>query len=61
MIMKHEIIVGNIGTVYSGNYRHEAQKLYDIYVNMSQSGYGKASNEPVTWITDGDIYMELEV
>jgi len=27
---------------------------------MSLSGYGRASEEPVTWMTDNEIYMEHE-
>ncbi len=57
---QHEIIVGNIGTVYSGRDRNEAAKRYSIYVSMSQSGYGRAANETVTWMRDGEVYQETE-
>lgn len=58
--MKHSIIVGNIGTVYDGNNKQEAEETYDCYCNMSMSGYGRASGEPVVWFIDNELYMEYE-
>jgi len=59
--MLHEIIVGNIGTVYSGSDAAEAEAKFDAYMVLSQQGYGRAGNEPVTWMRDGEIHAELEV
>jgi RNA-splicing ligase RtcB len=57
---KYEVIVGNIGTVYSGNDGDEAQRIHDVYVEQSQGGYGRASGETVTIMRNGDIYLETE-
>ena len=59
--MEHSIIVGNIGTVYAGKDKKKALDYYNSYCNMSISGYGRASEEPVAWFTDGEIYQEFEV
>ena len=54
---KHEVIVGNIGTVYSGTDKDEACNHYDVYSNMSESNYGRCASEPVAWMVDGYMYM----
>jgi hypothetical protein len=53
-----EIIVGNIGTVYRGGDEKNAQENYDHYVLQSNSGVGRAGNEPVTWMRNGEIVKE---
>lgn len=56
--MIHEIIVGNLGLVYSGTDEQEAQNLYDHYVCQSILMIGRACGEPVTWLQDHAIYQE---
>lgn len=47
-IEHHEVIVGNIGTVYSGEDEVNAKQLF--------YEYAEASGESVTWLVDGEIY-----
>lgn len=54
----HEIIVGNIGTVYSGSSANEAKRNYTIYKDLSTRVYGRASGEDVTWFIDNEIHQE---
>jgi len=58
--MKHEweVIVGNIGTVYSGTNGFEARKKFSTYVKQSKTGYGRAAYEDVTLMKDGDMVKE---
>lgn len=58
--MKHtfEVIVGNIGTVYSGNSAKEAASAYNDYVRMSKGNVGRAAGEEVTMFKGGDICRE---
>jgi hypothetical protein len=55
---KYEVIVGNIGTVYSGDDETEAHKTYDEYREQSQEGYGRAVGEPVTLLEDGEYVKD---
>lgn len=55
---KHEVIVGNIGTVYSGGDSFTAQGVYQHYVILSQKAVGRASGEDITWICNDEIYRE---
>lgn len=56
--MKYEVVVGNIGTVYKGNNRAKANRMYEEYVMLSNKGTGRASGEPVTFTSKGDIARE---
>ena len=56
--MNHEIVVGNIGCVYSGENVQEAVEKFQTYTEHSQSGYGRAAGEAVTWFLNGEIYKE---
>jgi hypothetical protein len=56
--MTHEIVVGNIGTVYTGMDEVEARQTYITYVEQSINGVGRAANEHVVWLKDGDMYIE---
>lgn len=49
-----EVLVGNIGCVYSGNDHDGALKDFHEYVSQSMSGYGRAGNESVVLIRDGE-------
>ncbi len=55
---KFEVVVGNIGTVYSGNNFMQASAKYSSYLKDSESGYGRAAGENVTLLHDGEIRME---
>lgn len=57
----YEVIVGNVGTVYSGPNKADAETNYDHYVKQSMFGAGRAGNEPVTLMHNGDIVSEFEV
>lgn len=56
----YEVIVGNIGTVYRGDDESEARRLFDVYVEQSRSGFGRAGGESVTVFQDGEIVLEHE-
>jgi len=45
-----EVVVGNIGIVYSGTSRREANKRFADYVRSSKIGLGKSANETVQLI-----------
>jgi len=53
-----EVIVGNIGTVYSGDNEATAREAWRSYRADSISHYGRASGEPVTLFVDGNILDE---
>ena len=55
---RHEVIVGNIGSVYLGNSLKEALEAYASYRRSSQMGIGRGSHEPVTLMTDGEPEKE---
>lgn len=50
-----EVVVGNVGTVYSGLDAFEARTLFDLYVSLSLAGTGRAADESVTLLQDGAI------
>lgn len=60
----YEVIVGNIGTVYSGPSRGLARATFDDYANQSCAGYGpcaeygRAADESVTMTEDGEPILE---
>lgn len=58
---QYEVIVGNVGTIYSGTDKELTEKRFDDYMRISQAGIGRAGNEPVTLMKDGEIYIEYEV
>jgi hypothetical protein len=55
---EYQVIVGNVGTVYSGTDRAEADRDYSIYAEMSDAGQGRAGDEPVTLTEDGEPVRE---
>lgn len=57
---KFEVIVGNIGTVYSGNNYMQAQTKYSAYVKQSREEYGRAAGETVTLFHNGEIRSEYQ-
>ena len=54
----YQLVVGNIGTVYTGYDAVEAIKDYQHYVNLSKSEAGRAAGESVTLFCDGEIMEE---
>ena len=51
-----QVIVGNIGTVYSGNDKAEAIRVYNVYVDQSQNLPGcRAYQEKVVIMENDDI------
>ena len=54
-IHKHQVIVGNVGTVRSTYLYNQAESAYEYY-SIEQQGRWK--NEPVTWMYNGDVYKE---
>jgi hypothetical protein len=55
---RYEVICGNIGTVYDGNNPVEARRIYGIYKEQSETGYGRAGGESVTIMEDGEPTLE---
>ena len=56
--MNHEIVVGNIGCVYSGKNVKEAIEIFQAYVEFSKDQVGRAAGEAVTWLLNGEMYKE---
>lgn len=54
----YTITVGNVGTVYSGYNRAEADRYFVHYRRESQYPRGRASGEPVTLFKDGEPVRE---
>jgi hypothetical protein len=61
MNAQYEVIVGNIGSVYYGTDKAEAEACVAEYVDQSTSNYGRAAGEPVTLLEDGEPIYELSV
>ena len=55
---QHEVIVGNVGSVYCGYNKQDAENEFRTYKIQSENGYGRASHEPVTLFYDGEIVKE---
>lgn len=57
--MHYEVIVGNIGLVYSVNNPIKAKQKFSTYRLQSQSRNGKSSGESVVIFRDGEIWLEF--
>jgi hypothetical protein len=55
---QYDVVVGNIGYVYSGTSLDEARHLFDNYVEHSKLAFGRAAGESVTLLADGEIVDE---
>lgn len=55
---KFQVIVGNIGTVYSGNNYMQAECKFSRYVKLSKANVGRAAGEPVTLMHNGEPRRE---
>lgn len=53
--MNYEVIVGNIGTVFSSHNQRDALRCFREYVELSKSGSGRAQGEEVTMMLGGEI------
>jgi len=60
MADQHEVVVGNVGTVYRGDSSKAARLAYVEYVSQSKVGRGRAGGESVVWLWRGDVYREYE-
>ena len=49
------VIVGNVGTVHSGSDEAEARVIYEEYVCMSRSGFGRAGDASVVLLEGEEI------
>ena len=58
MDRNYVVIVGNIGTVYSGSSRAEAMADYSEYTDRSIAGIGRGAGESVILFFDDDIELE---
>ena len=57
--MQYEVNVGNIGSVYKGNDKDEAQKHFDEYVEQSKTERGRAGSESVWMMEEDEIIQEF--
>jgi hypothetical protein len=55
---KYEVVVGNVGTVYSGGFYDSALDAFTIYKSKSLNDYGRAAGEDVTMLKNGEIFRE---
>ncbi len=51
---EYRVVVGNVGTVHTGDNFGDAQREYLDYCELAKSGYGRVSGEPVTLLEDGE-------
>ena len=58
LMTEYQVIIRNIGTVYDGCNKTDAIKTYNEYCKLSTDNYGRAGNEVVTLLTDGEIDRE---
>lgn len=57
---RYEVIVGNIGSVYVGPDKVEAERKFAEYVSQSKSGAGRAAGEPVTLLEEDEVEDEYQ-
>ena len=55
---QYKVIVGNVGTVYTGSSKMKALEIYGEYVEQSASHYGRSGGEEVTLMADGEPIRE---
>lgn len=55
---QYEVVVGNVGTIYSGSSKKEATKRYNSAVKSSKLNSGRDAGESVTLFCDSDICKE---
>lgn len=57
---RYEVIVGNVGTVYDGPSKREAQKKFALYKKQSHVRGSRVFNEDIIILRNGDIYKDHE-
>lgn len=57
---QYQVIVSNVGTVYTGTSRAMAYHEWDTYRKASQAQYGRIAGESVTLMSDGEIIEEYQ-
>ena len=57
--MKYQVIVGNIGTTYTGDSKAIAFETYKEYVQQSQTRGMRASGETVVLLVNGEVEKEF--
>lgn len=55
---EYEIIVGNIGRVYTTTNHHLAQQEFECWVHASKQEFGRAAGEQVTLFENGEPLEE---
>jgi hypothetical protein len=55
-----EVIVGNIGTVYTGGSYDRAYQNFVTYAERSRDGNGRAAGELVLLLLDGHVVKEYD-
>ena len=58
--LDYDVVVGNIGTVYSGTSQSAAMGKYDEFVRQSKTNSGRAGGEDVILFKNGQIVKEYE-
>jgi len=56
--LRYEVIVGNLGRVYAGKSRLDANLMFREYRKKSDRGYGRVAGEAVTMFRDGEPVRE---
>jgi hypothetical protein len=56
----YEVVVGNIGSVYTGTRKADAMKHFREYKRQSETGYGRAADEEITLFADGELALTHE-
>lgn len=56
--MQYQVLVGNVGQVYSGDSFGTAVRVFLEYKEQSLSGRGRAGNESVHLLEDGEPIKE---
>jgi len=51
----YQVVVGNVGTVYSGLDGAEAERIYGDYCVLSVGGKGRVGGEEVTLLRGGEV------
>lgn len=55
---KYQVIVGNVGIVYSGSHYDKAMHAFTVYQHQSESEVGRASGENITLMCNDEIERE---
>ena len=55
---EYEVIVGNIGSVYTTTNKYLAQQEFECWVHASKQKFGRASGEQVTLFENGEPLEE---